>query len=84
MQRVIGKNGLLYLSVPIGRESVEFNAHRIFYPKTIIAELQDMSLEEYSSIDPAVDEIIYNDDIHRYDDISTRGAVFGLFKFRKV
>lgn len=29
------KGGTFYLSVPIGRERVEFNAHRVFNPSTI-------------------------------------------------
>ena len=36
MSYLIKKDGAFYLSVPIGIERVEFNAHRIFDPKTII------------------------------------------------
>lgn len=84
MERVIAQNGYLYLSVPIGRECVQFNAHRIFYPETIIRELSNMQLEEFSTIAPEPDEIVYHDDIKRYNNISTGGHVFGLFKFKKI
>lgn len=84
MERVIAQNGYLYLLVPIGRECVQFNAHRIFYPETIIRELSKMQLEEFSTIAPEPDEIEYHDDIKRYSNISTGGYLFGLFKFKKI
>ena len=37
---MIKHGGRLYLSVPIGRERVEFNAHRVFSPATILNLLQ--------------------------------------------
>jgi len=36
MARMLKTGGTLYLSAPIGRERVEFNANRIFDPRTII------------------------------------------------
>lgn len=37
----VKKNGDLYISVPIGNtQTVYFNAHRIFHPKTILVELE--------------------------------------------
>lgn len=36
MTSLLAKGGTFYLSVPIGRERVEFNAHRISDPRTII------------------------------------------------
>ena len=33
---MLRRGGRLYLSVPIGRERVEFNAHRVFHPQTIL------------------------------------------------
>lgn len=84
IERVICKDGYFYLSVPIGKECLEFNAHRIFYPSTIIGEMKEMELIEFSTIDSMLDEIQYNDNIHHYDEIFTEGKVFGLFKFRKL
>ena len=34
--RVLRTGGRLYFSVPIGRERVEYNAHRIFSPRTVL------------------------------------------------
>lgn len=36
MTKILRSGGLFYLSVPIGRERVEFNAHRIFDPVKLI------------------------------------------------
>ena len=50
---IVGEGGRLYLSVPIGPQAVEFNAHRIFTPYTIIneAEKLGLSLYEFSFVD---------------------------------
>lgn len=36
MGRLLSSGGRLYLSTPIGRERVEFNANRVFDPRTIV------------------------------------------------
>lgn len=47
MKRVLGKNGTLYLSSPVGaHEKVCFNAHRIFSPETIIKQMEGLILRE--------------------------------------
>jgi hypothetical protein len=51
LQRVLAPGGMLYISTPVGRQRVCFNAHRIFRPETIIATLQDLQLVEFSLID---------------------------------
>jgi hypothetical protein len=50
---IVKEGGRLYLSVPIGPQVVEFNAHRIFAPQTIISEAEKLglSLHEFSFID---------------------------------
>lgn len=52
MARVIRQGGLFYLSVPIGKERVEFNAHRIFDPHSIVrlAAANDLALREFAWI----------------------------------
>lgn len=50
-ERVLKPNGKLYLSVPCGgRDAVYFNAHRMFYPKTIINELSGLVLVEFEVV----------------------------------
>jgi SAM-dependent methyltransferase len=50
MARILRPAGVLYLSVPVGIERVEFNAHRVFDPKTIVdgAEKNQLSLREFA------------------------------------
>lgn len=45
MSRLLKKDGIFYLSTPIGRERVEFNANRVFDPKTIINIAEECGLE---------------------------------------
>lgn len=51
LRRVLAPGGRLYLSVPVGRQRVEFNAHRVFDPKTIIGALADLRLVEFAAVD---------------------------------
>lgn len=82
IQNKLAPNGKLYISLPIGRERVEFNAHRIFYPSTIIEHFSKMKLLEFSCT--SQDGIEYNVDIHKYDDDPHNGEFrYGLFCFEK-
>lgn len=36
MARMLKSGGVFYLAVPIGRECVEFNAHRVFEPRALV------------------------------------------------
>jgi SAM-dependent methyltransferase len=51
LQRVLRPGGRLYFSVPIGRERVEFNAHRVFAVDTIVNTLSELSLVSFSFVD---------------------------------
>jgi len=53
LQRVLSPEGRLYFSVPIGRERVDFNAHRVFAPETILSTFKDLSLVSFSYVDDA-------------------------------
>ncbi len=82
IQKKISMGGHLYLSVPIGRERVEFNAHRVFYADTIVKEFGAMKLLEFSCA--AESTIEYNVDIHKYDTDQHNGEYrYGLFHFIK-
>lgn len=76
--------GEVYISVPIGTEHLEFNAHRVFYPITIVESFNEMELQEFSVINTDHDGIEYNVDIYKYDnELGIRGLRFGLFHFKK-
>ena len=82
IQRKLKKGGKLYISVPIGKERVEFNAHRIFYASTIIECFHTLQLKEFSCTSEGRME--YNLDIHKYDEDSHNGEYrYGLFSFIK-
>jgi SAM-dependent methyltransferase len=59
LQRVLAPGGRLYFSVPIGRERVEFNAHRVFDPNTVLRQFLDLQLLSFSYIGD--DSALYQD-----------------------
>jgi SAM-dependent methyltransferase len=50
MARILRSGGVFYLSVPVGIERVEFNAQRVFNPKTIVeaAANNDLGMSEFA------------------------------------
>ncbi|ULA64989.1 MAG: hypothetical protein LZF86_190284 [Nitrospira sp.] len=50
LARVLRPGGRLFLSVPVGRERVCFNAHRVFSPSTIQSFLPELRLETFSLV----------------------------------
>ncbi len=48
--RVLAPGGTLYLSVPIGRERVCFNAHRVFSPATILLWFSSLKLTYFGLV----------------------------------
>lgn len=82
IERVVKPKGRIYISVPIGREHVEFNAHRVFYPETIIHTLTLMTLVEFTVVNEKAEHVLeVNCDIHKYD--SSEEVYAGLFIFEK-
>ncbi len=55
LERVLSPGGILYFSVPIGRERLEFNAHRIFDVTTVLAQFNQLNLVSFSYVDDAGD-----------------------------
>lgn len=51
--RVLRPGGDLWLSVPIGRERVQFNAHRVHAPDRIPSYLAGLELVEFAAVDDA-------------------------------
>lgn len=83
---LVEPKGRLYLSVPVGRAAIEFNAHRIFHPQYIIDEAAShgLTLREFAHIDE--DGYLHDmgselgDTIQR---VSTLEYACGLFIFEK-
>jgi SAM-dependent methyltransferase len=51
LERILKPGGRLYLSVPIGRERICFNAHRVFSPIRIKELFPSLALREFSWVD---------------------------------
>lgn len=82
IQRKLKVGGKLYISLPIGKERLEFNAHRVFYPSTVIDCFDSLTLEEFSCT--AHGKIEYDVDIHKYDnDLHNGNYRYGMFYFTK-
>lgn len=79
MRRVLAPGGRLYLSVPIGRERVEFNSHRVFNPHTIIEAMAPLELAAFHAVDD-------RDQMQMHADPNAFGAAnfsCGMFEFAK-
>jgi hypothetical protein len=79
LSRTIRPKGKLYISVPIGEQRLQFNAHRIFAPETIIDLFENFDLVSFSAV---------NDDgdfIENTSPASFTNSKFscGLFEFTK-
>lgn len=79
LPRVLGLNGNLYFSVPVGKPRLRFNAHRILSPKQIISYFQDLTLVEFSGVD---DQGVFKENID-VDTLEKSDYAFGLFYFKK-
>jgi uncharacterized protein DUF268 len=80
LQRVLAPDGRLYFSVPVGRERVEFNAHRVFAPQTILKSFSQLQLVSFSFV---------GDNGNLYEDrdpanLPQSEMACGLFEFTKA
>lgn len=81
LARTLKPGGQLLLSVPVGRQRVCFNAHRIFLPQTIIEKLPELQLLEFSLIkDDNATEWVTDADL---SDTGNLDYGCGLFRFAK-
>lgn len=80
LQRVLKPGGRLYFSVPIGIERVEFNAHRVFAPQTILNTFHDLELLSFVAVDDAGQ---FHATTNPEDFAQARFAC-GLFEFTKT
>lgn len=90
MQRVLAKDGHLYISVPVGeRNAVAFNAHRIFKPELIIDTLNELKLADFSvfSEDEKRSGFFEHIDLKKFYELNLgmnyRGMITGFFEFVK-
>jgi len=79
LSRVVKKGGYLYLSTPIGRERVCFNAHHVFNPKTILKYCKNLELVQFDMVD---DKGKLHKDV-KVKDYKNNEYSLGMFRFRK-
>ena len=53
LRRVVASGGNFFISLPIGKERICFNAHRVHAPASVLAMFPDMSLVDFSYVDDA-------------------------------
>lgn len=83
ISKIVSKGGNLYLAVPMGKQRVEFNAHRVFFADTIPNLLTDFTLEKFAFVDDS--------GLPQYPDITTiqqdwyfeQRLGCAIYKFRK-
>jgi len=78
LKRVLAPQGRLYFAVPIGRERVEYNAHRIFSPHTIVEAFAGLQLVSFSAVD---DSGRYRENARIADYVAAQYSC-GLFELR--
>ena len=86
MAQLLLPGGTFYLSTPIGKERVEFNANWVFDPCSIVrcAEAADMTLQKLIVITPANGPEDASIDDAALADLSLLHYQLGLFIFTKV
>jgi SAM-dependent methyltransferase len=77
LARVLAPGGQLLLSVPVGRDRVEFNAQRIWHPLLPIRLLSDLHLQEFSVV---TDDDVFVEYAHP-DDFAAHKYACGLYRF---
>jgi hypothetical protein len=79
LQRLVAEGGTLYLSTPIGRQRICFNAHRVFATTTILSLFSGLQLASFSFV---------SDDGSLYENVSPATVPeleygCGFFEFRR-
>lgn len=85
MARILRPGGLFYLSVPVGKERVEFNAHRIFDPRSLVrlAATNGLLLREFAWIGPSRTLIQSSGSEQDMDELGKLRYALGIFTFVK-
>jgi len=81
LSRVLAIGGVLLLGVPVGRERLCFDAHRVFDPATVEAIFKPLQLQEFNVIPDRADRVVYN---AGFDEARQNSFACGLFVFRRL
>lgn len=85
MAGILRPGGLFYLSVPIGKERVEFNAHRIFDPLSLVrlAAANGLLLREFAWIGSSRTLVQSASPVQDMDELGKLRYTLGIFTFVK-
>ena len=85
MASILKDGGFFYLSVPTGFERVEFNAHRVFNPLSLVefAKSLDLSLLELAWIDPITKLNLSRDQRYDLNMLANQHYMLAIFIFIK-
>ena len=85
MAGILRSGGLFYLSVPVGKERVEFNAHRIFDPHSLVrlAAANRLSLRDFAWIGQKRTLIPSSSPAQDIDELGKLRYALGIFTFVK-
>lgn len=85
MVKILRSGGMLYLSVPIGLERVEFNAHRVFAPNALthLAEEMGLTLQEFAWMEPGQSLVQSRNLQHDLSELGRCPYALGIFTFVK-
>lgn len=86
MGRLLKPDGIFYLSVPVGRARIEFNANRVFYPEEIvmIAASHSLSLSSFTAVHSNGTIRNYQPYEAPFDELANKSYTLGIFRFRKL
>jgi SAM-dependent methyltransferase len=79
IKRVTKKGGDIYFATPIGKQRIEFNAHRVFSPLYILELFEGCDLLEFSAVNDK-NQFIENTDPKKY---VKANYSCGMYHFRK-
>lgn len=78
-QRITKKGGSIYFGTPIGKQRLEFNAHRVFDPRYIVKLFDTCTLVDFSAVDD-MNTYLPNAKINNFIKVNYS---CGLFHFKK-
>jgi SAM-dependent methyltransferase len=86
MARLLRKDGVFYLSVPIGLDRVEFNANRVFDPRLIVnlADVNSLHLLDLTVIGQGGKIMELAPDKIWLNDLASQRYALGIFTFVKT
>jgi len=77
LSRILRRGGSLYVSMPIGKKRLCFNAHRITPPSAVLELFSDLELKDFCAVD---DRCLFHDHDDLYSYESARHSL-GMFLF---